>query len=81
MSYFAMGLWVQVLSLGVSAAGALVGLACVRQSMMSVTAKFRLVWLTAAAVSIGAVGTWLAVYVTMLGVDVSRGVIRYSVGH
>lgn len=76
-----MGLWVQVLSLGVSAAGALVGLACVRQSMMSVTAKFRLVWLTAAAVSIGAVGTWLAVYVTMLGVDVSRGVIRYSVGH
>ncbi|RDI66662.1 NO-binding membrane sensor protein with MHYT domain [Nocardia pseudobrasiliensis] len=74
-----MGLWVLVLSLGVSLAGALVGLACIRQSMLSVTAKFRLVWLTAAAVSIGAVGTWLAVYVNMLGIGVAQGDIRYDV--
>ncbi|MFI5780560.1 MHYT domain-containing protein [Nocardia sp. NPDC051570] len=79
MSYFTMGLWVLVLSLGVSLAGALVGLACIRQSMLSVTAKFRLVWLTAAAVSIGAVGTWLAVYVNMLGVGVPHGDLRYDV--
>ncbi|MCM6775163.1 hypothetical protein NDR87_25005 [Nocardia sp. CDC159] len=80
MSYFTMGLWVLGLSLGVSLAGALVGLACIRQSMLSVTAKFRLVWLTAAAVSIGAVGTWLAVYVDMLGVGIPGGEVHYDVG-
>ncbi|MBF6330579.1 MHYT domain-containing protein [Nocardia transvalensis] len=80
MSYFTMGVWVLGLSLGLSLAGAVVGLACIRQSALSITARFRLVWLTAAAVSIGAVGTWLAVYVSMLGVGVSRGDIRYDVG-
>ncbi|WP_063905864.1 MHYT domain-containing protein [Nocardia kruczakiae] len=79
MNYFTMGYWVLGLALGVSAAGAVVGLACVRQSTLSVTARFRLVWLTAAAVSIGGVGTWLAVYVTMLGVGVSAGEIRYDI--
>ncbi|MFF0453570.1 MHYT domain-containing protein [Nocardia africana] len=79
MNYFTMGYWVLGLALGVSAAGAVVGLACVRQSTLSVTARFRMVWLTAAAVSIGGVGTWLAVYVTMLGVGVSAGEIRYDI--
>ncbi|MBF6245308.1 hypothetical protein IU471_17235 [Nocardia elegans] len=79
MNYFTMGYWVLGLALGVSAAGAVVGLACVRQSTLSVTARFRMVWLTAAAVSIGGVGTWLAVYVTMLGIGVSTGEIRYDI--
>ncbi|WP_227979761.1 MHYT domain-containing protein [Nocardia spumae] len=79
MNYFTMGYWVLGLALGVSAAGAVVGLACVRQSTLSVTARFRMVWLTAAAVSIGGVGTWLTVYVTMLGVGVSTGEIRYDI--
>ncbi|MBF6172660.1 MHYT domain-containing protein [Nocardia blacklockiae] len=79
MHYFSMGYWVLGLAVGLSFAGAVVGLACVRQSTMSVTARFRLVWLTAAAASLGGVGTWLAVYVTMLGVEVPVGTIRYDV--
>ncbi|AHH21551.1 putative membrane protein [Nocardia nova SH22a] len=78
MNFFTMGYWVLGLAIGVAAAGAVVGLACIRQSTLSVTARFRMVWLTAAAVSIGGVGTWLAVYVTMLGVGVSTGEIRYD---
>ncbi|RDI51765.1 MHYT domain-containing protein [Nocardia mexicana] len=79
MIYFAMGYWVLGLAAGVALIGGVVGLACVRQSTLSVTARFRLVWLTAAAVSLGGVGTWLAVYVTMLGVDVPTGVMHYDV--
>ncbi|MEV5651236.1 hypothetical protein AB0L57_23555 [Nocardia sp. NPDC052254] len=78
MNYFTMGYWVLGLAIGIAAVGALVGLACIRQSTMSVTAKFRMVWLTAASVSIGGVSTWLAVYVTLLGVGVSTGEIRYD---
>ncbi len=78
MNFFTMGYWVLGLAIGAGAAGCLVGLTCIRQSTMSVTAKFRMVWLTAAAVSIGGVGTWLAVYVTLLGVGVSTGEIRYD---
>lgn len=79
MNYFTMGYWVLALMFSVSAAGAVVGLACIRQSTLSVTARFRMVWLTAAAVCIGAVGAWLAVYVSLLGVGVSSGDIRYDV--
>ncbi|GAB2721599.1 MHYT domain-containing protein [Nocardia thraciensis] len=79
MIYFAMGYWVLGLAAGVALTGGVVGLACVRQSTLSVTARFRLVWLTAAAVSLGGVGTWLAVYVTMLGVDVPTGDMHYDV--
>ena len=79
MNFFTMGYWVLGLAIGVAAAGAIVGLACIRQSTMSITAKFRMVWLTAASVSIGGVGTWLAVYVTLLGVGVSTGEIRYDI--
>ncbi|RBO84539.1 NO-binding membrane sensor protein with MHYT domain [Nocardia puris] len=75
-----MGYWVLGLSILVSMAGALMGLICVRQSTKSVTAKFRMVWLASAAVSIGGIGTWLAVFVSMLGVEPSGDtLIRYDV--
>ncbi|MBU3061469.1 hypothetical protein KO481_08025 [Nocardia sp. NEAU-G5] len=78
MQYFTMGTWVLGLSLGVAVAGALVGLICIRQSTLSVTAKFRLVWLTAAAVCIGAIGTHLGTSVTLLGVGVGGGTVHYD---
>ncbi|WP_051027399.1 MHYT domain-containing protein [Nocardia higoensis] len=79
MSYFSMGYWVVGLAALVSTVGALVGLICVRQSTESVTQKFRLVWQVAAAVCLGGVGTWLAVFVSMLGVaPTDDGVIRYE---
>ncbi len=75
-----MGYWVLGLSVLVAAAGALVGFTCIRQSKKSVTARFRTVWLTAAAVSIGAVGVWLAIFVSMLGVNGPGGaVFRYDI--
>jgi len=74
-----MGTWVLGLSLSVAVAGTLVGLICIRQSTLSVTAKFRLVWLTAAAVCIGAIGTHLAASVTLLGLGVSGGAIHYDI--
>lgn len=79
MNFFTMGYWVLGLAIGMAAVGAFVGLACIRQSTMSVTAKFRMVWLTAASVSIGGVGAWLSVYVTLLGIGVSTGEIRFDV--
>ncbi|MEV0030419.1 MHYT domain-containing protein [Nocardia sp. NPDC050793] len=80
MSYFSMGYWVLGLSILVATAGALIGLICIRQSTKSVTSKFRLVWLTSAAISIGGIGTWLAIFVTMLGVTPSGDtMIRYDV--
>ncbi len=75
-----MGYWVLALSVLVSAAGALVGFTCIRESRKSVTARFRTVWLTAAAVSIGAIGVWLAIFVSMLGVNgPGETVFRYDV--
>lgn len=75
-----MGYWVLGLSVTVSAAGALVGFTCIKQSKKSVTSRFRMVWLTAAAVSIGAIGVWLAIFVSMLGVNGPGGVsFRYDV--
>ncbi|MFF0529244.1 MHYT domain-containing protein [Nocardia amikacinitolerans] len=80
MSYFSMGYWVLGLSILVAMAGALIGLICIRQSTKSVTSKFRLVWLASAAVSIGGIGTWLAIFVSMLGVTpASDTLIRYDV--
>ncbi|WP_019932785.1 MHYT domain-containing protein [Nocardia sp. BMG111209] len=78
MTYFTMGYWVLGLAIVVSLAGAVVGFACVRQSTMSVTAHFRMVWLVAGSVSIGGVGIWLAVYVNMLGMGAPTGVVRYD---
>ncbi|MCX4097075.1 MHYT domain-containing protein [Nocardia sp. alder85J] len=78
MAYFTMGYWVLGLAMVVSLAGVLVGFACVRQSTMSITTHFRLVWLVAASVSIGGVGVWLAVFVNMLGVAPPDGTARYD---
>ncbi|WP_370010696.1 hypothetical protein [Nocardia cyriacigeorgica] len=76
MEWFAMGYWLIGLSLGVSALGALVGLACVVHGRRS--ARFRPVWLAAAAISIGGVGIWLATAVPLLGVAVPGTVLRYD---
>ncbi|MGX1805795.1 MHYT domain-containing protein [Nocardia sp. NPDC055321] len=78
MIYFSMGYWVIGLTLIVSVAGAACGLACIRQSTKSVTARFRLVWLFVAASSIGGVGVALSVFVSMLGFEVKGGQIRYD---
>ena len=79
MNYFTMGYWVLALAIGIAWAAAVVGLACVRQSTLSVTSRFRLVWLSAAAVSLGGIGTWMAIFITMLGVAAPVGEIRYDV--
>lgn len=74
-----MGYWVIGLAALVSIFGALVGLICVRQSTESVTQRFRLVWQIAAAVCLGGVGTWLAIFVSMVGVaPTDDGLIRYE---
>ncbi|WP_338767981.1 MHYT domain-containing protein [Nocardia vulneris] len=79
MSYFTMGYWIIGLSVAVSMVGALIGFACIRQSTMSATAQFRAVWQVSAAISIGGIGAWLPVFVSMLGVAVPGSLIRYDV--
>ncbi|NEW45444.1 hypothetical protein GV794_17525 [Nocardia cyriacigeorgica] len=76
MEWFAMGYWLIGLSFGVSALGALVGLACVVHGRRS--ARFRPVWLAAGAISIGGVGIWLATAVLLLGVAMPGTVLRYD---
>lgn len=78
MTYFTMGYWIAGLAVAVSMAGALIGFACIRQSSRSATSRFRLVWQVAAAISIGGIGVWLAVFVSMLGVAVPGSQIRYN---
>ncbi|NNH70162.1 hypothetical protein HLB23_09865 [Nocardia uniformis] len=78
MIYFSMGYWIIALALIVSTAGAAVGLACIRQSTRSVTARFRFVWLFVAAASIGGVGVSMPVFVSMLGVEAEGSQIRYD---
>lgn len=75
---FAMGYWLAALSFGVSALGAVVGLACILHAARS--ARFRLVWVVAAAVSVGGVGIWLAMAVALLGLQVPGSVLRYDAG-
>ncbi|WP_378734083.1 MHYT domain-containing protein [Nocardia brasiliensis] len=79
MSYFSMGYWIIGLSVVVSWVGALIGFSCVRQAAKSSTAQFRVVWQVSAAISIGAIGVWLPVFVSMLGVSVRGSLIRYDV--
>ncbi|UGT64453.1 MHYT domain-containing protein [Nocardia asteroides] len=76
---FVLGPWIAGLSVAISVLGALVGFACIVHSVRS--ARFRLVWLTAAAVSIGGIGIWLATSVTLLGLDVSSTVLRYDLAY
>ncbi|MFC9996099.1 hypothetical protein [Nocardia sp. NPDC127526] len=78
MIYFSMGYWVIGLALIVSALGAACGLACIRQSTKSVTARFRVVWLFVASGSIGGVGTGLATFVSLLGFEVKGSQLRYD---
>lgn len=76
---FDLGVWVAGLAVAISVLGAVVGFACIVHSVRS--HRFRLVWLTAAAVSIGGIGIWLATAVPLLGLDVSRTVLRYDVAY
>jgi NO-binding membrane sensor protein with MHYT domain len=75
---FALGYWMIALSLGISALGAVVGLACIVHGARSV--QFRLVWLVSAAISLGGVGAWLATSVAMLGLKVPGSAMRYDPG-
>ncbi|MEV4129082.1 hypothetical protein [Nocardia sp. NPDC049707] len=75
---FSMGYWVAGLSFGVSVLGAVVGLACVLHAARS--SRFRLVWVTSAAVAIGGVGAWLSTSVALLGLDISGTAARFDGG-
>ncbi|MFX0576049.1 hypothetical protein [Nocardia nepalensis] len=75
---FSMGYWVSALSFGVSVLGAVVGLACVLHAARS--SRFRLVWVTSAAVSLGGVGVWLATSVALLGLDIPGTAVRFDGG-
>ncbi len=74
-----MGYWLIGLSVAVSVVGTLVGFTCIRQSARSLTTRFRVVWQVSAAISIGGVGVWLPVFVSMLGLTVRGSLIRYDV--
>ncbi|WP_336084386.1 hypothetical protein [Nocardia sp. SSK8] len=73
---FGRGGGVAWLAPALSVLGALVAFACVRHARYSI--KFRLLWLTMAAVSLGGVGLWLANSVALLGVQVHDSPVRYS---
>lgn len=81
MTYFALGYWVLGLAVAVAMVGALVGLACIRQSWRARNRSYQLVWLVSAAFSLGTVGIWLAAWVTMLGVSITEGTVRYELGY
>ncbi|GAA5043506.1 MHYT domain-containing protein [Nocardia callitridis] len=73
---FAMGYWVIGLSVGISILGAVVGLACLVHAGRS--ARFRLIWLASAAVSIGGIGIWLSTSLAMLGLAIPGSPVRYA---
>ncbi|MGY4102995.1 MHYT domain-containing protein [Nocardia sp. R16R-3T] len=75
---FSMGYWIAALSFGVSVLGAVVGLACVLHAARS--SRFRLVWVTSAAVAIGGVGVWLSTSVALLGLDIAGTAARFDGG-
>ncbi|MFE1596519.1 hypothetical protein [Nocardia sp. NPDC058705] len=74
---FAHGTGIAWLALDLSALGALVAFACIRHAKYSI--KFRLIWLTMAAVSLGGVGLWLANSVALLAMRVHDSTMRYNV--
>lgn len=78
MIYFSMGWWVAGLALITSFSGVACGLACIRQSAKSVTARFRLVWVFVAASAIGGVGMAMPIYILMLGFQVQGSPVRYE---
>lgn len=81
MTYFALGYWVLGLAVAVAMVGALVGLACIRQSWRARSRGYQLAWLASAAFSLGTVGIWLAAWVTMLGISTTEGTVRYELGY
>ncbi|MFD3594543.1 hypothetical protein ACFWU5_17620 [Nocardia sp. NPDC058640] len=74
---FAHGTGIAWLALDLSALGALVAFACIRHGKYSI--KYRLLWLTMAAVSLGGVGLWLANSVALLAMRVNDSAMRYNV--
>ncbi|MFC9875403.1 MHYT domain-containing protein [Nocardia salmonicida] len=74
---FAHGTGIAWLALDLSALGALVSFACIRHAKYSI--RFRLIWLTMAAVSLGGVGLWLANSVALLAMRVNDSTVRYNV--
>ncbi|MFQ6229899.1 MHYT domain-containing protein [Nocardia sp. NPDC002869] len=74
---FTMGYWLTLLTVGVSAVGMFVGLACAVNGRRSV--RFRPVWVAAAAVSIGGIGVWLASTVSLLGISIPGRILRYDI--
>ncbi|MGQ4598315.1 MHYT domain-containing protein [Nocardia sp. R6R-6] len=75
---FALGYWLAGLTLGIALLGAVVGLACLLHSARSV--QFRLVWIVSAAISLGGIGSWLAISVAALGLRVPGSAIRFDSG-
>ncbi|MFC4375650.1 hypothetical protein ACFO5K_16240 [Nocardia halotolerans] len=73
---FGRGTGVAWLALDLSGLGALVAFACVRHAKYSI--RFRLLWLTMAAICLGGVGLWLANSVALLGVEVPGSTVRYN---
>lgn len=73
---FGLGFGVAVLAAALSVIGSLVAFACVGHSRYS--HKFRVVWLAAAAVSLGGVGQWLANSVALLGLRIPGTQILYT---
>ncbi|UGT57820.1 MHYT domain-containing protein [Nocardia asteroides] len=74
---FGRGTGVAWLAYDLSALGALVAFACIRHAKYSL--RFRMIWLTMAAVSLGGVGIWLANSVALLGIRVHDTTMRYNV--
>ncbi|APE37224.1 hypothetical protein BOX37_28530 [Nocardia mangyaensis] len=73
---FGLGFGVALLAFALSVLGALVAFACARHARYSV--RFRVLWLTVAAVSLGGVGVWLANSVALLGLQVPEAPMRYT---
>ncbi|MGW5308953.1 MHYT domain-containing protein [Nocardia thailandica] len=73
---FGLGFGVAILAAALSVIGSLVAFACVGHSRYS--HKFRVVWLAAAAVSLGGVGQWLANSVALLGLRIPGTQILYT---
>ncbi|QLY32499.1 hypothetical protein [Nocardia huaxiensis] len=80
MTYFSMGYWVVGLALFFSAIAAACGLACIRQSAKSETARFRTVWLFVAGNALGSAGVGMPLFITLVGLQVSQSKLHYDEG-
>ncbi|MBL1075423.1 hypothetical protein JK358_13570 [Nocardia sp. 2] len=78
MTYFSMGYWVVGLALFFSAIAAACGLACIRQSEKSETARFRTVWLFVAGAALGGAGVGMPIFITLVGLQVPGSKLHYD---